>query len=69
MKFCEQAWRTRLPEELYPTRYVGERAVALLREFASEPRPFFLKCSFPDPHHPFTPPVGTGHVAWLRVER
>ena len=52
-----QAWRTRLPEEVYPTSYVAERTIARLREFSAQPdRPFFLKCSFPDPHHPFTPP-------------
>lgn len=52
-----QAWRTRLPEELYPTSYVAERTIARLEDFAATPdRPFFLKCSFPDPHHPFTPP-------------
>lgn len=52
-----QAWRTRLPEELYPTSYVAERTIARLDDFAAAPgRPFFLKCSFPDPHHPFTPP-------------
>ncbi len=52
-----QAWRTRLPEELYPTSYVAERTIAKLQDFAADrQRPFFLKCSFPDPHHPFTPP-------------
>ena len=52
-----QAWRTRIPEELYPTSYVAERTIARLDEFAKTPdRPFLLKCSFPDPHHPFTPP-------------
>jgi arylsulfatase A-like enzyme len=53
-----QAWRTRLPVELYPTTYIAERAEAFLHEHAasSADRPFFLKCSFPDPHHPFTPP-------------
>ncbi len=52
-----QAWRTRLPEELYPTSYIAERSLARLDECAQErDRPFFLKCSFPDPHHPFTPP-------------
>lgn len=52
-----QAWRTRMPEELYPTTYVAERAVARIKEFAAEPdRPFLLNVSFPDPHHPFTPP-------------
>ncbi|HZT90379.1 MAG TPA: sulfatase-like hydrolase/transferase [Stellaceae bacterium] len=52
-----QAWRTRMPEELYPTTYVAQKTIERLRDFASTPeRPFFLKCSFPDPHHPFTPP-------------
>ncbi len=52
-----QAWRTRLPEELYPTSYIAERTLARLEECAADSsRPFFLKCSFPDPHHPFTPP-------------
>ena len=52
-----QAWRTRMPEELYPTTYVAEKTIARLEDFATTPdRPFLLKCSFPDPHHPFTPP-------------
>lgn len=52
-----QAWHTRIPEELYPTSYVAERTIARLDDFAKTPdRPFLLKCSFPDPHHPFTPP-------------
>src|SRR5215216_2055745 len=53
-----QAWRTSLPEELYPTSYVVERTLAYLDNYAArrEAAPFFLQCSFPDPHHPFTPP-------------
>ncbi|HLQ88827.1 MAG TPA: sulfatase-like hydrolase/transferase [Xanthobacteraceae bacterium] len=53
-----QAWRTSLPEELYPTSYVVERTLAFLDRHAGErdAAPFFLQCSFPDPHHPFTPP-------------
>lgn len=52
-----QAWRTRLPEELYPTSYIAEQTVKRLQEFSDAPsEPFFLMCSFPDPHHPFTPP-------------
>lgn len=54
---CPQAWRTRVPEELYSTSYVAERTIARLEENARTPdQPFFLKCSFPDPHHPWTPP-------------
>ncbi|MGH6771432.1 MAG: sulfatase family protein [Xanthobacteraceae bacterium] len=53
-----QAWRTRLPAELYPTSYVVERTIAWLEDYAQRKNgaPFFVQCSFPDPHHPFTPP-------------
>ena len=56
-RIAPQAWRTRVPEELYPTRFVEDLATEYLQDFAREPeRPFFLQVSFPDPHHPFTPP-------------
>ncbi|MBN9081815.1 MAG: sulfatase-like hydrolase/transferase [Rhizobiales bacterium] len=52
-----QAWRTAVPEELYSTRFIEERTVAALEQCALEPsKPFFIQMSFPDPHHPFTPP-------------
>jgi arylsulfatase A-like enzyme len=52
-----QAWRTGVPEELYPTSYVAERTIAYLEQRALvRDKPFFIQCSFPDPHHPFTPP-------------
>lgn len=51
----EQAWRTQIPEELTTTAYVASQACERLETFAREDRPFFLQCSFPDPHHPFTP--------------
>jgi len=51
-----QVYQTALPEELYPTSYVSGRAEAFLERTAADGRPFFLQCSYPDPHHPFTPP-------------
>jgi arylsulfatase A-like enzyme len=51
-----QAWRTRLPEALHPTNWIADQACELLRGFAAGDAPFFLQVSFPDPHHPFTPP-------------
>lgn len=45
-----------MPVELYPTTYVTERSVAWISERAVEGQPWFLQCSYPDPHHPFTPP-------------
>jgi arylsulfatase A-like enzyme len=56
---CEhwaQVYQTAVPVELYPTSYVTEHAVAQIEAAASDERPFFLHCSYPDPHHPFTPP-------------
>jgi arylsulfatase A-like enzyme len=53
---CPQAVRTALPEELYSTTYIAERAEAWLHAHANGTRPFFLMVSFPDPHHPFNPP-------------
>ncbi|MEK7344377.1 MAG: sulfatase-like hydrolase/transferase [Pseudomonadota bacterium] len=51
-----QAWRTRLPEELHPTAWIADRAIARIESAAEQSRPFFVYCSFPDPHHPYTPP-------------
>jgi arylsulfatase A-like enzyme len=55
---CPQAYRTPIPEELYPTAYVAEKSCDWLDRYAAGDRskPFFLMASFPDPHHPFTPP-------------
>ena len=55
---CPQAYRTPIPEELYPTSYVAEKSCEWLERHArgDRERPFFLMASFPDPHHPFTPP-------------
>jgi len=51
-----QAWKTRVPEELYPSAWIADRTVARLRDAARGDKPWFIHCSFPDPHHPFTPP-------------
>jgi arylsulfatase A-like enzyme len=52
---CPQAYRTAIPEELYSTAYIGERAAAYVGEQSAD-TPFFVTVSFPDPHHPFNPP-------------
>src|SRR5690606_10927621 len=48
-----QAWKTRLPEDLYSTNYIAARTEAFLEDHAAAhgDQPFFLQCSFPDPHH------------------
>ncbi|WP_136657614.1 sulfatase-like hydrolase/transferase [Nitratireductor sp. XY-223] len=53
---CPQAYRTPVPEELYPTAYIRDRAVDYLESRKGSDAPFFLFVSFPDPHHPFNPP-------------
>jgi len=51
-----QAWRTAVPEELYSTSWIADRSEQWLSEQVDTDSPFFLQMSFPDPHHPFTPP-------------
>ncbi len=51
-----QAWRTAVSEEMYSTSWIADRSEAWLAEQAENDDPFFLQMSFPDPHHPFTPP-------------
>ena len=55
---CPQAYRTPIPEELYPTSYIKEKSLEWLDAYAADQnaKPFFTMVSFPDPHHPFTPP-------------
>ena len=53
---CPQAYRTPVPEALYPTSFVKERAIQYLNGRKDADNPFFAFISFPDPHHPFNPP-------------
>ncbi len=52
--FCEP-----ISEELYNTTYVIERNLAFLERYTNGDygeKPFYLHCSFPDPHYPLFPP-------------
>ncbi len=51
-----QIYKPTLPEELYSTTYVAERMRAWLQDDDRRKKPWIAQCSFPDPHHPFTPP-------------
>ena len=42
---CPQAWRTAVPEQLYPTAYIRDRALEFLS--AKHTEPYFLMISFP----------------------
>lgn len=42
--------------ELHSTTFVTDRTIAFIEEAASESKPWLAMASFPDPHHPMTPP-------------
>ena len=53
-----QVYQPAVEEKGYPTHYVQERTIEYLKSHAANHgnEPFFIQCSFPDPHHPFCPP-------------
>ena len=56
---------TKIPEEFYPTSYITERSIDFLENQAqggNEDEPFVLFVSYPDPHHPCTPPGKYGEM-------
>ncbi len=53
---CPQAYRTPIPEELYSTFFIRDKAIEYLKSQSNKDQPFFAFVSFPDPHHPFNPP-------------
>lgn len=52
---ARECWKAAIPHELHYNTYIADRTVDFLRTRDSD-RPFFAWCSFPDPHHPFSPP-------------
>lgn len=58
----EQIYKTAIPAEAYPSRYVADRTVEEIHLAARDGRPFFIHASWPDPHHPFTPPGDYYHM-------
>ena len=54
-----QVVKHKVPEELYSTTFVKDNAIEFLERFSKGAYPkdnFFAFCSFPDPHHPYSPP-------------
>jgi len=48
-----------VPLELYNTTYIQKNTIAFLERYVNGTygeKPFFLHCSFPDPHQPVSPP-------------
>ena len=52
----KQVYRPPYPEEFHSTAFVTERTMAFIDQAHREEKPWLAFCSFPDPHHPFTPP-------------
>ena len=52
-----QCYKMGLPEELHYNRWIADRAMQFVEDARSEGKPFFLWCSFPDPHVPFCAPT------------
>jgi arylsulfatase len=52
---AEGCGRYPVGERYHHTAYVADRTIAYLHQHQSD-RPFYLMCSFPDPHHPYCPP-------------
>jgi arylsulfatase len=49
-----QVYKSNIPVELHQTSWIADKAVDFINENNNEP--FFIWCSFVDPHHPFNPP-------------
>jgi len=49
----DEVWKCGLPPDLHYNRWIARQAVNVINQAT---QPFFLFVSFPDPHHPFSPP-------------
>ena len=55
--YNRNSYKWALPEELHPTRWIGDKTVDSINKMKNDKRPFFLFSSFQDPHPPFAPPA------------
>lgn len=52
----DEIWKSAVPEKFHYNSWITDRACGFL-EARRVDEPFFLFVSYPDPHHPFSPPV------------
>jgi len=50
-----ESWKAAIPEELHYNTIIADKTIEFLKT-RDESRRFFVWCSFPDPHHPYSPP-------------
>ncbi|MFT5134418.1 MAG: arylsulfatase A-like enzyme, partial [Gammaproteobacteria bacterium] len=55
-KNWRQIFQPPYTEDVHSTTFVTERTIAFIDDAAHEQKPWLAWCSFPDPHHPMTPP-------------
>ncbi|MEM7194069.1 MAG: sulfatase-like hydrolase/transferase [Pseudomonadota bacterium] len=53
----DEIWNCALPFEQHYNYWITERACRFLQSSYDDDHPYFLFVSFPDPHHPFSPPA------------
>ena len=51
-----QVYEPPYEEEIHSTNFVTERTIAFIEDAATADEPWYAWASFPDPHHPYTPP-------------
>ncbi|MBT5140826.1 MAG: sulfatase-like hydrolase/transferase [Acidimicrobiaceae bacterium] len=51
-----QVYQPPYDEDLHSTNFVTERTIDFINDAVSAGEPFYTWASFPDPHHPMTPP-------------
>ncbi|MEM8620080.1 MAG: sulfatase-like hydrolase/transferase [Actinomycetota bacterium] len=44
------------PEEIHSTNYIAEQTIDFIERAEADDSPWMAWCSFPDPHHPMSPP-------------
>ena len=52
---ARESWKASIPEELHYNTVIADKTIEFLKT-RDKSRPFFVWCSFPDPHHPYSPP-------------
>lgn len=55
-KTDKQCFSQSIPQELHHTHWIADKTMEFLDAEKDSEKPFFLWCSFPDPHHPYCAP-------------
>lgn len=51
-----ESWKAAIPQSRHYNTLIADHTIEYLRTRDAE-QPFFIWCSFPDPHHPYMPPA------------